>query len=565
MAEGKPPSSKGGEGGKKSGGGVWGFFDKLLKNVSIEVNVGAPGPAPRTPSGNPTDPVARMDAVRQDRKETYDELVFRSTKGAAGQAPAVRVDRERQHVARSLDQRTKQGPGAAAIPKGGGEPLSKDVRTRMEPTLGADLSDVKVHRASDSAAAAEAMNAKAFAVGSDVHFGSGQYQPGTKEGDRLLAHELTHVVQGQRSGVQRKAETAGDESAEHADGAVVSQPHEPAEKEADAVADHATEKLHGADDADHSDGGAPPAKQQAPAIGAKLADSRISLAPKSGASSSPPAKDAAASGKGDAQVVQFDMSGKQHALEGAPAADGVKLTVDKAPIAGKVRQAMETAQVKAAQGDAKGKATGPNEIVALREVLTEIQNVSLEKQVPAAQLKAELKSIADKLTHIALMTGWKSLDDAGQTLAHAKHRMAQVELTPWNCEPVYDLGEYQRQIKDQEDGVNAMMASRWATERPRYVKEGRSNDAKKAQRDFRLRTGIKGDKSKAAPHAPDGIAAGHPDPTGKPADSNINSSIGAQWGGAGRAPKVDKAVEAIPEPEKATTQMNVKMSVVKAA
>ena len=91
MAEGKPPSGKGGEGGKKSGGGVRGFFDKILKNVSFEINVGTPGPAPRAPAGNPTDPAARMDAVRQDRKETYDELIYRSTNGAAGQAPAVRI------------------------------------------------------------------------------------------------------------------------------------------------------------------------------------------------------------------------------------------------------------------------------------------------------------------------------------------------------------------------------------------------------------------------------------------------------------------------------------------
>ena len=44
----------------------------------------------------------------------------------------------------------------------------------------------------------------------DVHFAAGQYAPGTKEGDRLLAHELTHVVQGQKSGVQRKAEKERD-------------------------------------------------------------------------------------------------------------------------------------------------------------------------------------------------------------------------------------------------------------------------------------------------------------------------------------------------------------------
>jgi hypothetical protein len=117
----------------------------------------------------------------------------------------------------------------------------------MEPRLGADLSEVKVHVGSEDTRAAQSLGARAFTVGSDVHFGSGEYQPGTKEGDRLIAHELTHVVQGQRTGVHRKTDEAGGDgkghSAEH--GAEVSQPHEPAEKEADAVADHVADDLHG--------------------------------------------------------------------------------------------------------------------------------------------------------------------------------------------------------------------------------------------------------------------------------------------------------------------------------
>jgi hypothetical protein len=112
----------------------------------------------------------------------------------------------------------------------------------MENRLGADLSGVKVYQGGDSATAASAIGAKAFTIGSDVHFNAGQFAPGTKEGDRLLAHELTHVVQGQRGGVQRKAEV-GEDKAEQAE---VSEPHEPAEQEADNVADHVADDIHGA-------------------------------------------------------------------------------------------------------------------------------------------------------------------------------------------------------------------------------------------------------------------------------------------------------------------------------
>jgi hypothetical protein len=112
------------------------------------------------------------------------------------------------------------------IPHGGGSGLPGDVKAKMEGQLGADLSAVKVHTGGASAKAAEGLGARAFTVGQDVHFGAGEYQPGSKEGDRLLAHELTHTVQGARSGVQRKAEHAGGESAE-APVHEVSQPGEP--------------------------------------------------------------------------------------------------------------------------------------------------------------------------------------------------------------------------------------------------------------------------------------------------------------------------------------------------
>jgi hypothetical protein len=168
------------------------------------------------------------------------------------------------------------------IPESGGAALPRDLRGRMEAQLGADLSGVRVHTGSESALAAEQLGARAFTSGAEVHFGLGQYAPGTKEGDRLLAHELTHTVQAQRSGVQRKAKPeAGDQAGADGDdqGVEVSQPNDPAEQEADRVADHAAEGLHG--DGERPDGTlGETGKQPAPAIGAKL--DRIALAPAGG-------------------------------------------------------------------------------------------------------------------------------------------------------------------------------------------------------------------------------------------------------------------------------------------
>ena len=83
--------------------------------------------------------------------------------------------------------------------RGGGQPLPESVRAFFEPHFGHDFSQVRVHRDADAAASALAVNARAYTVGRDVMFGAGQYAPEMTAGRRLLAHELTHVVQQNQS------------------------------------------------------------------------------------------------------------------------------------------------------------------------------------------------------------------------------------------------------------------------------------------------------------------------------------------------------------------------------
>jgi len=78
---------------------------------------------------------------------------------------------------------------------GHGQPLSSSERRFFEPRFGYDFSGVRVHADAQAAEAARAVDAQAFTVGKDVVFGKWQYAPGTSRGQRLLAHELTHVVQ----------------------------------------------------------------------------------------------------------------------------------------------------------------------------------------------------------------------------------------------------------------------------------------------------------------------------------------------------------------------------------
>ncbi|MFO7634636.1 MAG: DUF4157 domain-containing protein, partial [Caldilinea sp.] len=80
-----------------------------------------------------------------------------------------------------------------------GQPLEGAVRMQMERALGHDFGQVRVHADREAAASAREIGARAYTVGQEVAFGAGQFAPQTPAGQRLLAHELTHVVQ-QRAG-----------------------------------------------------------------------------------------------------------------------------------------------------------------------------------------------------------------------------------------------------------------------------------------------------------------------------------------------------------------------------
>ena len=79
--------------------------------------------------------------------------------------------------------------------KGGGHPLPESIRAFFEPRFKYDFSQVRVHADRNAAEVAKSVNSRAFTLRQDIVFGTGQYIPETETGQRLLAHELTHVVQ----------------------------------------------------------------------------------------------------------------------------------------------------------------------------------------------------------------------------------------------------------------------------------------------------------------------------------------------------------------------------------
>jgi len=98
-----------------------------------------------------------------------------------------------------------------------GRPLEPTLRQDMEQRFGHDFSRVRVHSGGAAEQSAQEVNARAYTVGHDIVFGAGWFAPGTHQGQRLIAHELTHVMQQAGGGirepvVQRSPDRASDQS-----------------------------------------------------------------------------------------------------------------------------------------------------------------------------------------------------------------------------------------------------------------------------------------------------------------------------------------------------------------
>ncbi|QCP49798.1 DUF4157 domain-containing protein [Trinickia violacea] len=153
--------------------------------------------------------------------------------GAGAQQSLLRLQRDfgNQYVGRVLSRVAGEGEQAQDMTaiersidsaRGGGHGMDHGTRARMEAAFGADFSDVRIHTDAKSDSLNGSLAARAFTTGRDVFFRHGEYSPGSSSGRELLAHELTHVVQQNGDGLQRKM--------------TVSEPGDPQEVEADQMA-----------------------------------------------------------------------------------------------------------------------------------------------------------------------------------------------------------------------------------------------------------------------------------------------------------------------------------------
>jgi len=160
------------------------------------------------PAG-PGQSTVRAQAITQLQRTHGNQHVQRLVARTAGE------ENEMEGVAQAVDDR-----------RGRGQSLTDRTRAQMEPALQQDLSGVRVHNDGAADQLSGQFNAKAFTTGQDVFFRQGAYDPGSSSGDKLLAHELTHVVQQGNSPTKLAGKKMN-----------ISQPGDAGEREADSVAD----------------------------------------------------------------------------------------------------------------------------------------------------------------------------------------------------------------------------------------------------------------------------------------------------------------------------------------
>ena len=145
---------------------------------------------------------AAVSRLQEDRGNSYVQRVVAESRGA----PSRLVGMSQPDMVSEVVQR-----------KGSGDPLPDNARQQLEPHFGADLSGVRVHTDGEAGKLNSELDAQAFTVGNDIFFSEGKYNPGSSEGQGLLAHELTHVGQqtgfGGGAAVQREAAAPEEDEA----------------------------------------------------------------------------------------------------------------------------------------------------------------------------------------------------------------------------------------------------------------------------------------------------------------------------------------------------------------
>ena len=181
---------------------------RLMKSGALQakLRIGQPGDVYEQEADRVADAVMRMPepgVQRQVDEEEEEEML--QTKPLVDQiTPLVQRQVEDEEEEEMLQAKGREDSTSGVTNDleseinaihGGGRPLAESERAYFEPRFGHDFSQVRMHTDTQAAESARAVNARAYTIENNIVFGEGQYNHQTNSGKRLLAHELTHVVQ----------------------------------------------------------------------------------------------------------------------------------------------------------------------------------------------------------------------------------------------------------------------------------------------------------------------------------------------------------------------------------
>ena len=132
---------------------------------------------------------------RHALQRAVDEALQRETAQQAQDAEATGLSALQRHLAELDDQATQPVVQRIQARRGAGSPLPEAVQRHLEQGLNHDLGAVRIHDDAEADKLATSVSATAFTTGTDIFFRAGRYQPNTRSGLELLAHEVTHTVQ----------------------------------------------------------------------------------------------------------------------------------------------------------------------------------------------------------------------------------------------------------------------------------------------------------------------------------------------------------------------------------
>jgi hypothetical protein len=158
------------------------------------------------------------DPAEHEADRVAAEVIARMTAGSPVLS-GLGAARSAMRIRRTASQDVNHGPEGGAIDpavaqriaarRGAGASLPEPTRVSFEQAFGADLSAVRIHVGGEADQLNRSLNARAFTAGSDIFFAAGAYAPGSTEGRRVLAHELTHTIQQGGVGEVARSATAG--------------------------------------------------------------------------------------------------------------------------------------------------------------------------------------------------------------------------------------------------------------------------------------------------------------------------------------------------------------------